>query len=422
MKICIVIGGLPPFFGGAERRAYRFAQHLQTLPDVQAIVLGWERNPDPRDTPAFPPYVYPVRLSSSPESGSRRPMALHTAELAMRLGSAVWKLRRQFDLLHVINAAPLFNLAPAPFARRLGKPVVIEMTLLGSDDPLKLNRRARHGRRQLFPHLPLKYRLFLQADAYVSKSHGLSEAYRQAGLPESKLHQIPSSVDIQRFRPASVEEKRSLRAKLDLPLEATLIVFVGGIEERKGSRRLLAAYRAMQAGAAPAAPGHPPTHLLIVGPTERFDPQYVQALRQEIQDSGLAEQIHFREGLAENADEYLRAADLFCLPSSKEGLSVAILEAMACGLPVIASDIPEVACSQIENGVQGLLAPVEDGAALAAALGALVADSSRRASLGQAARQRVLDEFTDQAVDRQYLQLYNQLLETRQAAKRSSPA
>jgi glycosyltransferase involved in cell wall biosynthesis len=88
---------------------------------------------------------------------------------------------------------------------------------------------------------------------------------------------------------------------------------------------------------------------------------------------------------------------------------VVILEAMSSGLAIVASDIPEIAQGQIEHGVEGLLTPVGDVDQLASALAALIESAALRQSLGQAARERVMPEFTLEAVERQYLRLYGSL-------------
>lgn len=412
MRVCIVCASLPPYYGGAALRALRYAQRLQAAQDnTAAIVVGWDRLETRSGDDALPDNVFPVRLKVRRMGGARFPSgslatALHLVEASLRLGRLLFSLRQRFDLLHVIDAGSLFNLASIPIAQALGKPVILEMTLLGADDPLTLNRRHGNPEEQLFPHRPLKYSLFLMADAYVSKSAGLSAVYRQAGLPEGKLFQIPSSVDAQRFRPPSASQKRSLREQLGLPQEQTIILFVGGIEKRKGVHRLIAAFREV-------ALRHLDTHLLIVGPTDRFSQDYVRALHDRVEEWDLSERVTFVSELVKNVDEYMQAADVFALPSSREGLSVAILEAMASGLPIVASDIPEVAHSQINHGIEGLLVQVGDVEGLSKRLAELVSDTETRGRLGSAARQRVLRQFTPEIVDHRYMDLYAQCLERR---------
>ena len=404
VKVCVICAGLPPHYGGAELRAYRHAQRLHTLDGVEAILLGWDRSEERPVGARFASHVHPVRLRSRAGGGARTPVRFvsRLGEIGLRLGWLLWRLRHRFDVVHVINGSPWFNLMSIPPAKALGKPVILEMTSLGSDDPLKLNRRSQTPEQQVFPHRPLKYTLFLKADAYVSKSPALTEAYRQAGLPESKLTEIPSGVDVKRFRPPTPAEKQALQARLGLESQGILILFVGGMYELKGVHWLLAAFRHI-------APQPPQAQLLIVGPTAGFDPSYVQTLHDDTAAWGLSDRVTFVHQQVDNVEEYMKAADIYAHPSRREGLSGVILEAMSSGLAIVASDIPEIAQGQIEHGLEGLLTPVGDVDQLASALAALIESAALRHSLGQAARERVMREFTQEEVDRQYLCLYRSL-------------
>lgn len=409
MKVCLIVNALPPFYSGAEWRAYRFAEQLNDQPGVEALLIGLYRLPTQRmPLQPYPRYVHAIRLCTANKEKVQVPprlfsLPIYLAEIALRVGALLFKLRHRYDMVHIYNPASWFSLVPIPIARILGKPVIVEMTLRGSDDPLKLSRRSGSSQRQVFPHRPLKYTLFLMAQAYVSKSDGLTQVYLQAGLPAEKLVQIPSGVDVERFKPANESEKQALREKLGLPVHATIILFLGGMEARKGAHRLLEAYREVAAQ-------HPRAHLALVGPAERFEAGYRQKLEEDIHQWKLEHRLTFRPQLVEHPEEYLRAADIFALPTSREGFSMAILEAMACGLPVVASDIPEIAGCQVNDGVHGLLVPYEDSSALGEALSRLLIDSHLRKRLGEAGRARVLQEFSQENIIERYLALYKQIL------------
>lgn len=406
-KICVVSDGLPFDHGGAQFRAFRHTQGLQAAEGTEAFLIVWNRSARQTALEALPAYVHPVKLHFQNRGGTRNPLQLiefllHLGELGVRLGTLLFSLRHRFNVLHVINAATWFTLMTIPLAKALNKLVIVEMVLSGADDPLRLSKRGRHAERQLFPHRPLKYSLFLMADAYVSKSHVLSEAYRQAGLPESKLLRIPSGVDTQKFRPPLPQEKRALRQKLGLDQQQIVILFVGILHERKGIHRLLAAFREIAAC-------HSQAQLLIVGPSRPSEQVYLQTIRRDIVDWELSTRVTLVDRRVDNVDEYMKAADVFALPTRREGLSVAILEAMASGLAIVASDIPEIALSQVQHGSEGLLVPLEDSTRLADALAQLIGSPTLRAKLGQAARQRVLQEFALETMNDRYLSLYERL-------------
>jgi glycosyltransferase involved in cell wall biosynthesis len=409
MKVCLVCAGLPPFYGGAEIRAFHHAQRLGKVEGIETTLIGLHRFKDRVADDRLPSNVRAVRLRFLDSGSTQSPrrfiqLVLHVSEVSLRLGLLLFHLRNRFDVIHVFNPVTWFNLVPIPFARALGKPVIVEMTLRGSDDPLKLSRQGKRTTRPVFGRQPLKYKLFLMADAYVSKSYGLTEAYRQAGLPGSELFQIPSGVDADRFKPPTRQEKDALRRRLSLGREETIVLFVGGVEERKGVHHLLMAFREI-------AHHHPRARLLIVGPTDRFDQAYVQGLHHDVAEWGLSERVTFVGGLVENVHEYMKAADIFALPSSREGFSMAVLEAMSSGLAIVASDIPEIAGGQIQHDREGLLVPVADPGRLAQSLAELIGDEATRTRLGGTARERVLREFTHEIVDGQYIRLYRELSE-----------
>jgi glycosyltransferase involved in cell wall biosynthesis len=119
-------------------------------------------------------------------------------------------------------------------------------------------------------------------------------------------------------------------------------------------------------------------------------------------------------GVFDDIEDMLRAADLFVLPSLDEDLSLALLEAMAQGLPVVTTDLPGNR-AVITDGVQGRLAPAGDAAALAVAVQEVLDQPDFASRLGEQGQQRVAADFSlDQMVER-HLQVFNEVLGNRQA-------
>ncbi|MGO9265913.1 MAG: glycosyltransferase, partial [Candidatus Binataceae bacterium] len=114
-------------------------------------------------------------------------------------------------------------------------------------------------------------------------------------------------------------------------------------------------------------------------------------------------------GRLEESRELLWALDLFAMPSLKEGLGVAALEAMACGLPVVASAVGGL-CEVVEDGVSGMLVTPGDAAALAGALIKLAESADDRVVMGAAARTRAVERFSMGAMARGTLEVYATLL------------
>ena len=132
-------------------------------------------------------------------------------------------------------------------------------------------------------------------------------------------------------------------------------------------------------------------------------------VRKLAESLGLAGEVHFL-GQRRDVPDLLNAMDIFVLPSYSEGLSLALLEAMAAGLPVIATAVgglPEV----VTDGDNGLLIPPRDAAALAGALERLLADPALAQRLGANAREHVREHFSLDRLGREINEIYGELVE-----------
>jgi glycosyltransferase involved in cell wall biosynthesis len=174
-----------------------------------------------------------------------------------------------------------------------------------------------------------------------------------------------------------------------------IALFVGRFANYKGVADLLQAWRNI------APPVPPQASLLLLGGVAVDDP-----LRVPIEGPG----VIVREWAAD-VRPYLHAADIFVLPLHAEGMSNALLEAMACGLPAVATRVG-AATSMIADDESGLLVDARDSEGLAEALGRLIGDPKLRARLGAAAAQRVHDRYSIGAVvdriEQQYQALWGQ--------------
>jgi glycosyltransferase involved in cell wall biosynthesis len=185
-------------------------------------------------------------------------------------------------------------------------------------------------------------------------------------------------------------------ARAEPAARAPRVVFLGEIGERKGAFVLLEAWA--KVGTEPDVPAG--AHLTLAGD------RGTELARAIVAERGLSDTVDVRSWLSPaEAAELLAGADVFVLPSRSEGQPMAVLEAMANGLCVVASDvggIPEL----IDDGRSGLLVPPDDVEALVAALRRVLADAALRAQLGAAARERVLADFDLDVVWRRFDALY----------------
>lgn len=185
-------------------------------------------------------------------------------------------------------------------------------------------------------------------------------------------------VDSERFCP-NAEARQAVRASFGIPDAATLVLYLGRLNVDKGLRELSEAMRTL-------GERFPAVHWLFVGPDEG---DMADELR--LAAGRFSNRIHF-QGFTAQPETFMAAADLFCLPSYREGFGSSILEAAAAGIPGVATRIYGLT-DAVEDGVTGLLVPPRDVGALTNALSALLQDGVRREFMGKAARQRAVERF-----------------------------
>lgn len=186
-------------------------------------------------------------------------------------------------------------------------------------------------------------------------------------LTEQNTQSIPTGIDTTRFTPG---DKIQARRTLNLDQSAQWIGIVATLRSWKGHVYLLEAFAALKA---------PNARLLIVGE----GPQ-MHNLRNKVQELAIAERVHFA-GNQKEVTPWLQAMDVFALPSyANEGVSQAVMQAMACALPVVTTDVGSMTDVIIPNET-GLLVPIRDSAALGQALSELLNNPDLAQKIGQAA-------------------------------------
>lgn len=225
-------------------------------------------------------------------------------------------------------------------------------------------------------------RICQEAKAIVAPSPAVAEELRQAGYAADKIRFVPNGVELPPPRTNAIRQqaRHALReANHDLALDerAHLAVYTGRLDRNKGLRELVQAW-------AKIARRWPLARLWLVGEGPLRD-----ELWEMISDYDLRYRVCL-PGVFDDVGDILAAADLFVLPSYEEGLSLALLEALAMGLPAVLSDIPgnHLAAEQFASYV-----PVRDVAQLAEAISRLFDAAEQRRSLGTAGRERVATEF-----------------------------
>jgi starch synthase len=228
------------------------------------------------------------------------------------------------------------------------------------------------------------------AGVVVPTSGEAARIEERYALPPDRVARVLNPIDLSLWRRL---DRAEARASLGLPAEAGIVMWHGRVEmQHKGLDVLLDAWRRLREA-------RPDRRLLLVG--SGTDAGW---LRAELADGGHRGVHWVEEYVVARAPmrRYLSAADVYAFPSRLEGLPVAPVEAMACGLPVVAANAPGAA-DILEQGERhgGVLVPVGDAGALAAALERVLADPPLAAQLGRRGRERVESSFSVEAVGAQ---------------------
>jgi glycosyltransferase involved in cell wall biosynthesis len=235
-------------------------------------------------------------------------------------------------------------------------------------------------------------------DHLVAPSEFIAAKLRREGRGPVPLTVAPNGVDLERFAHPSPATRRAARTSLGVPVDAFLVGVVARLEPEKGHRHLLAAW--------PAVSEAIPQAWLVVAGTGSLDGSLRDQAR--AMPDEIAHRVVFA-GDQTDVPALTAALDLAALPSIREAQGIALLEAMASGVPIVASavgGIPET----VRHGRNGLLVPRADPAALAAAVIDLAHDAPMRHRFGVAGRRRVEDHFSLDASVRRVAAVYEQVL------------
>ncbi len=232
-----------------------------------------------------------------------------------------------------------------------------------------------------------------RTDRVVVNSSAISEFYIEHGLPAEKFVVIANGVS----RPAvSSQDRGELLQSLNLPPEARLIGAVGRLWPQKRLKDLIWAADLLKVI-------RDDVHLLVIG--DGPDRERLLRYREQVR---IKDRVHFL-GHRTDVESLLPHFDLLWLASGYEGLPNVVMEAMAAGVPVVATDIPGTR-ELVISGETGFLVPVGDRAAFAQRANQILEDRELRARLGEAGKQRMESEFSVERMVARYAKLYRELL------------
>jgi glycosyltransferase involved in cell wall biosynthesis len=315
------------------------------------------------------------RVFDAPIRRSASPLALWRSYRAML---ALFRAEK-FDIVHVHT--PVAALAGRLAAYRAGVPKIV-YTAHG----FYFHERMDLPRRLL--HVSLEWLAGRVTDLLLTQSEEDAGLAHRLRLSRGPVHAIGNGADPTRFFPPLQGDpaREALRAGFGLAPDRPVILVVGRLVAEKGYPELFAAMAEVDA------------ELWVVG--DRLESDHAQsidaAIRATTEDPRRAARVRFL-GYRADVPALMRAADLFVLPSHREGMPRSIIEAMLTGLPVVATDI-RGSREEVVPEITGLLVPVRDPGALAAALSRLVRDPGLRTRMGLAGLERARSLYDESKV------------------------
>jgi glycosyltransferase involved in cell wall biosynthesis len=358
-----------PFIGGIENHVRALATALSKHVEVRVLVA----NTRPRREIDL---VDGIPVARVPRYGQ----ALSTP-LAPTF--PLWLRRQAADITHIHLANPL-----ATFSYDLIPPNGTRLVASYHMDTEAKNALAHRL------YQPFLHRFLQRAEAILVASPTMLERCATLQPHRGKCVLVPYGIDVERFAPTPDLERqaRELRSRYGSPL----VLFVGRLVYYKGVDTLIRAAERIQG-----------TVLVIgTGPQEEM-------LRRLASSLQLSKKVRFLGHLPdEDLPAYYHACDVFVLPSTAptEAFGLVQVEAMACGKPVVCTDLPTGVTYVNRHGETGLVVPPRDPQALAEAVNRLLADPALRQRLGRQGRERVEREFTKEAMVQKILGVYEKVL------------
>lgn len=371
MKIGIVTQSYYPVLGGVTEHVWHLGRELERLGHEVVVITGQARTPDDRG-------LRVIRI------GRQIPLSGYGANVHItvgwKLGRALQKIeeREHFDIVHIQSPADP------------GLPLIASLTMRSPKVGTHHSFRDRHTSADIT--FWIFRRMFDRAVSNVRAHIAVSPsaaAMADRYYPEVPVEIIPNGIDTDRFSPA-VDPIAKYRDGV------ITILFVGRMDPRKGAKFLFAAL--------PYLEGQLERYRILVvgsGWMKRYYHAHIPMhLQHRVEFAGFASPAEL--------PHYYRSADIYCSPATgNESFGIVLLEAMASGLPVVASDIPGYR-HVLQSGQQGLFARPRDPEDVARAIVRLAKSPDERLAMGQAGRKRA-QEFDWRSVTQRILTVYDRV-------------
>lgn len=372
----------PPQIGGVELMASYLSQGLSERGIVTQVITRQTEPASQEDE-----FLRAVRVRRIQPAGQIKGSGWRALPRMLQylchLGRILVAESDQYDVV-LISGMKVIPLVALPICRLFQRRCVIRVeSTYELIEPMSMeSRNIMHFWGRPLPRILARIQraMLARADVVIAISAEVEEILLEGGLSPSRILRIPNAVDTDKFRPASTEERRRLRGVLGLPLDRTIVLYVGRLSRAKGVALLV--------DAIPGLLAHDPTLFFALVGTGKgsFDDCELE-LKSTIAAHGMQASVCM-PGPTNHVDDYLRAADLAVFPSRYEGFGVGLIEALATGLPVIATPVG-VARELLADGDNAFVSPPDDEHGLRCAVERALRARAAWPDIGKRARSAV---------------------------------
>jgi len=378
VRICAICSYFYPVIGGTEKQLERLLKELYKK-GYRVSVLTQRISGLPRIEIKDGIFVY--REIYAPKVGF-----LFGIFYLISVFIFLWKKRNSYDIIYC-NILYLHTVPAIFVAKLFYKKVVVKIAGRGNFGDIVRMERIRGGK--------ILLKICKKVDKFIAVSFKAKEELKGIGIRDSQILVIPNFVDVHKFHPVSNEERIRLRKKLSLSEDKKICVFVGRLSPEKGISYLIKSWQKV-------VDNYSNVILLIVG-----EGPLRESLEKQTSELNIQDTVKFL-GKRDNVSEYLQASDIFVLPSLSEGLPNALLEAMSCGLPCIATKIGGCV-DLIEDGKDGFLVEVKNTDELAKSLIRLIQDEEMARRFGSMAQRKVEENYAKEKIVNKFILLWESL-------------
>jgi len=371
LSLLMVIRQFYPLIGGTERQAELLARMLResgfTITFITAkLRKEWKRIES----------VGGLKVIRLP---SPKIKVIGTLIYALSLIYYLIKHRKHYDIIHV-HRADYDAVVTAPLGKLLGKKVLVKLACSGPFGDIETLMKS--------PISGFALAMIANADKMVAVNEDIKKELLKVGYEKDRILMIPNGVDANTFRPITNSQ----------PSKKKVVTFVGRLHEQKGLEYLLYSWKELIESFKMSVSSFE-LHLNLIG-----EGPLKEKLVTVTEELGISKSVHLL-GSVNNIAECLQCTDVFVNSSLFEGISNSLLEAMACGLPIVATDISGNA-ELIQDDYNGLLVSPGDSKSLCNAIECLLKDVKKAKKLGMEARKTVEKRYSCPIIAKEYMEIY----------------